>query len=148
MANIFFSKIFSFGKHMKPTDNAIPVSDEYFWLDNHSEYGRGFRLSHAYVDDGPGYGAMPDITTHMELAPSIIQTVHNQYSWLVILDECISEFGSARKNLIEEFADCTGFSDVCWWITVNDPAQWLEDMQKTIQRLFDTLQQKQMKTDQ
>lgn len=122
-------------------EDSASVSGEYPWLSNHPKYGHGFRLSRTYVDDGFGYGSMPDITPQMKLTPSTIQVVRNQYSWLTILDKCIAEFGSAKKSMIEEFADCTGFSDTCWWISVEDPAKWLDDMQKTIQCLYNTVKQ-------
>ena len=141
MTNGFFSKFLSLGKNIISTDDSMLGSTEYPWLSKNSKYGQGFRLSRTYVDDGFGYGSMPDIFSQMELEPAVIQAVREKYSWLLILDECIAEFGSAQKNTIEEFADCTGFADVCWWISVDDPAKWLGDMQKTIQRLYDASKQ-------
>ena len=113
------------------------VAPEYPWLEQHPQYGQGFRISRACADDGFGYGSMPDITAFLKLDPTILQAVRAQYSWLAILDECIHESASAEKHLLEEFVDCTGFSDVSWWITIPQPEQWLDNMRKTIQRLFE-----------
>ncbi len=99
------------------------------------KYGQGFRLSRHYADEGFGYGCMPDITVHMAIPPSFVGKILQHHSWIAVLDACIGQYGSAQKHLIEEFVDCTGFSDTCWWVSVNDPAKWLDDMQSTLMQL-------------
>ncbi len=137
MANIFFSRFFS-SKNSASCDNA-PASSEYPWLCMNEKYGQGFRLSRHYADEGFGYGSMPDITTHMTIPPSLVEKVLQKHSWIAIVDACIGQYGSAQKILTEEFVDCTGFSDTCWWVSVSDPVKWLDDMQSTLLRLAGAL---------
>lgn len=139
MANIFFSRFFSSSKNSDTSQDNVPVSGEYPWLYMDAKYGQGFRLSRHYADEGFGYGCMPDITAQMTIPPSLVEKVLRQYSWVTILDTCISQYGSAHKNLTEEFVDCTGFSDTCWWVSVSDPAKWLDDMQNTLSQLAKAL---------
>ena len=103
------------------------------------KYGQGFRLSRHYADEGFGYGCMPDITAHMTIQPSLVAKVLQKHSWIAILDACIGQYGSAQKNLTDEFVDCTGFSDTCWWVSVSDPAKWIDDMQSTLLQLAGAL---------
>ena len=137
MANIFFSRFFS-SKNSASCDNAT-VSSEYPWLCMDEKYGQGFRLSRHYADEGFGYGCMPDITAHMTIQSSLVDKVLQKHSWIAILDACIGQYGSAQKNLTEEFVDCTGFSDTCWWVSVNDPSKWIDDMQRTLLQLAGAL---------
>ena len=134
MANIFFSRFFSSG-NSGSTNRDAPVSSEYPWLDMDAKYGQGFRLSRHYADECYGYGCMPDITAHMTIPSSLVEKVRQRHSWIAILDTCIDRYGSAQKNLTEEFVDCTGFSDTCWWVSISDPAKWLDDMQSTLMQL-------------
>ena len=93
-------------------------STEYPWLSKNSKYGQGFRLSRTYVDDGFGYGSMPDIFSQMELEPAVIQAVREKYSWLVILDECIAECHAAVVLLGIDRRIC-GLHRVCRCLLVD-----------------------------
>lgn len=131
----FFSRLF-FPSNTPRTETKQEIPGDYPWLEKNPKYGPGFRISQAYADADFGYGAMPAITHYMKLDTTVLETVRQNYSWLSILDKCIAQFKSAEKKQMDAFSDCTGFSDISWWITIKDPAQWLQDMQETIQRLF------------